>query len=183
MTARTVLLALACLVPVALPAAAQPADHSDAAREAMAPMQWWVGRWEGEGWVMTPDRQRRTMEVVETVEARIDGQVLVFEGVGTDPVSGRVGHHALGVLSWDGADGAYRMRTFRSGGVLDPDVEVRENGTLVWGFPQGTGRVRFTITHTEDDRWVELGELSPDGEQWFPMLGMDLRRAEPPGAP
>lgn len=161
----------------ALPSA-QPPDHSQATEKAMTPMQWWVGRWEGTGWVMTPDRQRVEIEVVEIVEARIDGQVLVFEGIGTDPASGLVGHHALGVLSYDGGSESFRLRTFRSGGVIDPDVEVRDDGTLIWGFAQGPGRIRFTITHTEDDRWVELGEYSPDGEQWFPMLGMDLSRAE-----
>jgi hypothetical protein len=180
--ARFLVLFLA-LVPLAPPLPAQPADHSEAAREAMAPLQWWVGRWEGTGWAMTPDRQRVETAVVETVESRIDGQVLVFEGLGTHPETGAVGHHALGVLAWDGAAGEYRMRTFRSGEVLDPEVEVHEDGTLTWGFAQGPGRVRFTITHTADDRWVETGEYSPDGERWFPMFGMDLHRAGEPASP
>jgi len=169
-------------LPFAPPLAAQPADHSEAVEKAMAPMSWWVGRWEGPGWTMGPDRQRTEVEVVEIVESRIDGQVLVFEGIGTDAATGKVGHHALGVLSFDGDEQTYRLRTFRSGGVLDPDVEVKPDGTLIWGFDQGSGRIRFTVRHTEDDRWVETGEYSPDGQQWFPMLGMELSRVGTAGS-
>jgi hypothetical protein len=174
---RFAIFALSLLL-AALPAAAQ-APESGAA-EAMRRLAFLHGTWRGEGvTTMGPGQQERAA-VLETAQPRLDGTVLLVEGLGWKGTQGaadyRVVHQALGVVSYDARRGGWAMRAYRGGGWVDAEVTVGD-GELVWAFDQpGAGRIRYTIRLDEQGRWHEVGERSPDGRRWHRFFEMRLSR-------
>lgn len=161
------------LLLVTQPLAAQEGAHP------MARLGHMVGRWEGDWTRTVGPGQTQTGRIVETVQAKQDGRVLVVEGLGREGEGGptdRVIHDALGFITWDAAAGRYAMRAFRDGVPVDAVVEVTGDA-VVWGFDDPrAGRIRFTARITAD-RWHELGELSRDGgATWMPFMETTLRR-------
>jgi hypothetical protein len=160
------------LVLVTQPLAAQTAAHP---MDRLAHM---VGRWEGD-WTMAGPGQTQTGRIVETVEAKQGGRVLVVEGLGREGRGGpddRVIHDALGFITWDADAGRYVMRAFRDGVPVDAVLEV-DGDAVVWGFDDPrAGRIRFTA-HITADTWHEVGELSRDnGATWVRFMETTLRR-------
>jgi hypothetical protein len=161
------------LLLVTHPLAAQEGAHP------MARLGHMVGRWEGEWTRTVGPGQRQTGRIVETVQAKQAGRVLVVEGLGREGEGGandRVIHDALGFITWDAAAGRYAMRAFRDGVPVDAVLEVHGDA-VVWGFDDArAGRIRFTANITAD-RWHEVGELSRDGgATWMPFMETTLRR-------
>lgn len=146
----------------------------------MAPLGWLVGEWRGLGSMQTP-AGRSTASVLEMVESRLEGRVLVIEGIGRDTAAGAGGHvvhHAFAVLSYDPDAGRYAMRAFRDGRFVDAETRLGD-GVFTWGFPVPGGRVRYHIRQDSGD-WLETGEYSPDGTNWRQFFEMRLRRAAAP---
>lgn len=170
------------LLLLATPAAAQaPADPAGAAAAEMRRLSFLLGTWRGEGVTTTgPGGQQERASVRETAQPRLDGSVLLFEGLGWQGTEGaadyRVVHQALGVVSWDARRGGWSMRAYRGGGWVDAEVTVGD-GELVWAFDQpGAGRIRYTIRLDEQGRWHEVGDRSTDGERWHRFFEMRLTR-------
>ena len=104
--------------PPAPPAASQPgrppAPDAVRLREAMKPFLPAVGKWRGEGWMqMGPGEPQRAVSE-ETVEMRLDGLVLVVEGLHhaklADGAAGKVVHHALAIVGTGNLDRSRRGR-------------------------------------------------------------------------
>lgn len=172
-------IAMLFLLLCAAPAVAQsPA----AQREAMKKFDWWVGVWEGEGWTLGPDGQRRPFKIRETIQSKLDGQVLLVEGVGTakgaDGAEGVV-HNALGLLSFDSKAQRYRfLATTTQGGYGETEMKVIEGG-YQWGMPTPNGgSFRYTIRLMPSGEWHEFGEWSRDGATWSKFHDMTLRRVK-----
>jgi hypothetical protein len=142
--------------------------------ELMEAVAWLDGEWEGSGWVqMGPERH--AFSQTESVTRRLDGLILVIDGLGRAADSGEVVHSAFAVVRVH--EGEYRISAYtHHGQYLDVPAQVAP-GTLVWGFRGPQGQIRFTITHTESDEWHEIGEATQDGEKWFQFLEMRLGRA------
>ncbi len=174
--------------PPAPAAAAQsgrpPAPDAAKLREAMKPFLPAVGHWRGEGWMqMGPGEPQRAVSE-ETVEMRLDGLVLVVEGLHhaklADGTAGKVVHHALAIISADSADpaGGYRFSTFLADGRAADARGNWESGKFVWAPPAPPGRqIRYVIDWTVADRWSEIGEMSTDGTTWTKFFEMNLTRA------
>lgn len=183
---RAAAAALALLAVLAGPgtAPAQEAEEGAASPdqvEAMQEVAWLVGEWRGEGTMRRGPGEPSPFTQTERVSRALGGRLLLVEGKGRartgDGEEGRVVHHAFGVLSWDREAGHYRFHAYRAdGGVVDAEAHL-EDGVLVWGFEIERGRLRDRIRRTEEDRWHEVGEYSPDGSTWHPFLEMTLRRA------
>jgi hypothetical protein len=177
---RFPILTLALLLAAAPAAAQAPADHTAAAAEAMQRLAFLHGTWRGEGvTTMAPGQQERAF-VLETTQPRLNGAVLVVEGLGWKGTQGaadyQVVHQALGVVSYDARRGGWAMRAYRGGGWVDADVTVGD-GELVWAFDQpGAGRIRYTIRMDEQGRWHEVGDRSSDGRRWHRFFEMRLTR-------
>jgi len=171
--------------PPAPPAASQPgrppAPDAVRLREAMRPFLPAVGKWRGEGWMqMGPGEPQRAVSE-ETVEMRLDGLVLVVEGLHhaklADGTAGKVVHHALAIASADPA-GGFRFSTFLADGRAADARGNWENGKFVWAPPAPPGRqIRYIIDWTVADRWSEIGEMSTDGTTWTKFFEMNLSRA------
>lgn len=162
------------MLAIAAPASAQVNTPARTVDSAMTPLAWLVGEWRGQGTMQTP-AGRQIADVHERVESRLEGRVLVIEGIGRDASSGQVAHHAFGVLSYDPDARRYAMRAFREGRFVDADTELND-GVFTWGFAVPGGRVRYHLRQ-EEGNWVETGEFSPDGATWRQFFEMRLNRA------
>lgn len=170
--------------PATKPDDAAPPIPPDA---GMSHLQWMVGDWEGEGWVMVAPDQRETFTITENVEERLDGEVLLVEGYGTtsdEAGTTRPVHEALGVITFDPQDGGFSYRTFRKGsGQLDPVVEIQPEGGFDWTFEieagQRKAKTRYATRRLEDGRWRESGFISlDDGKTWAQFFEMTLSRVD-----
>ena len=146
-----------------------------------------VGRWEGEGWIDVASGERRTFRESETVVAKLDGTVLLIEGVGrapaADPRQAGVVHDALALISWDEAGQVYRLQSHEaSGRAVDAEGRLAD-GAFIWSFPAGPARqVRFTIRLDARGRWEETGEMGAGAPvTWQKFFEMTLAKA--PAAP
>lgn len=170
---KTAWLALLLLLSAPASFAAEP----PAAASAMHKAAFLVGHWQGDGWiVMGPQHTRYTFRETETITAKQGGTLLLIEGAGHD-AQGKGIHDALAVMSWDAAAQHYRWQAWSDGAhYIDTTATVGDN-TLTWGFkePQA-GTLRFTIKLDAQGRWVETGEINPDGQHWYPFFGMTLVR-------
>lgn len=80
------------------------------------------------------------MELIQTEEAqyKLDGLILIIEGIGRTKADGQVALRALGIISYDEEAGIYRMRAYNDGRYLETDVKLSENGEgITWGFALG----------------------------------------------
>lgn len=167
---RSLVLALLAAVPLAH---ADPG--ADAGMEAMNAIAFLEGRWEGSGWMQRGPEERHTFTSTESVERRLDGRLLIVEGLHHGP-NDEVVHHAMAVISYDDGEGTYRFRSYMAGGEANDCEGALSDGAFVWGMRTERGRVRFTIT-VEDDAWHEVGHFSPDdGGSWLPFFEMTLER-------
>jgi len=166
---------------IALATVAAPLGAQAPAATSMKQLDWIVGRWTGAGTMATGPGQRHNASVVETATLHAGGHVLVLQGLGKVKVEGKseemVVHDAFATI-WHDSTG-FRMQTFRSNGeVLRPEISVADR-KVVWGFQDPrAGRIRFTVTLTEDGEWHEVGDASRDnGANWMRFFEMKLRRA------
>lgn len=167
------LLALAIMVEAQTPGAAQRAE--------MKRLDFLLGQWQGEGWIMLGQGERRTFKQTETVQSKLDGLLMVVDGLGKGKTPEKqeevVVHNAFAVVSYDNETKTFRWRAYRADGfALDTEGKVGDK-SLAWGFrsPQG-GDIRFTINLTEKDQWNEVGEFSRDGKSWIKFFEMTLQR-------
>jgi hypothetical protein len=145
-----------------------------ASKEQMKKLAAWTGRWTG---TSTSQMQGKTESgtVEESIEWKVDGHALLINGLGKNK-EGKIVHEALGVLSFDSKDNKYRLRTWlRDGRNADAWFLVLGENSFQWGFDVPTGKIRYNIQLTQTT-WVESGEYSSDGTQWFPFFQMQLAR-------
>jgi hypothetical protein len=162
------------------PAAAQPQRPPDPAvliaaqREAMKPLAWMHGRWQGEAWSVTPDGKRHDLIQTERVGPMLDGTILVVEGKAFDRAGKPADFNAFGVISYDPMAKAYRFQSHAQGRSGNVPFEVRPDG-WAWGVDAGPVKIRYVTTYAAGV-WRETGEMTmPDGSK-RPILEMTLRR-------
>lgn len=150
---------------------------------AMKKLDFLIGKWKGIGWQMTPQGAKEDAMVEENIRPKLDGLVLMVEGVGkrTDPETGKemIVHNALGLMSYDPYGGGYKMQSHLSNGrSTTADAKFNDDGSFVWWFKTPQGTIRYTIKLNSADQWHEIGEFSADGENWRQFFEMTLDRVE-----
>lgn len=167
---------------LSIPAVAQQPDSIQ--REAISKLNWLAGQWKGEGFAEYRPGQRSYVNMTETIEPRLNGTVLLIEGLGrrklADAQEGEIVHNAMAVVSYDEKAKKYRWQAWRipGGSYLDTDLKVGDQ-TLEWSMttPQG-GATRFAIKLNEKGEWHEIGEYSPDNKSWNKFFEMTLRKVK-----
>ncbi len=180
MRRRTSLGLFSAAVLLAGPAAFGQAPQPPAGQvEAMKKLDRWVGEWKGSGWAAYGPGQRNEFTIVEKVQRKLGGSVLLVEGRGTKKADGGevVVHEALALLSYDDAAKRYRWQAHDLRGQAITVEPKLIDGGIEWGFRSGERgvTVRFTI-QIDEKRWHEVGEVSPDGKTWSKFLEMTLQR-------
>lgn len=171
--------ALILLLVLPILAAAQMAAPSPAAE--MKKLDFLVGQWKGEGWMEFRPGQRETFKINENIQRKVDGAVLLIEGLGTTKKPGQSEevpiHKAFAIVEYDVRAKHFRFRAYRAGsGSVDVEPQVGEN-TLSWGFhDERGGEIKFTIKLNDKGQWFEIGEYSSDSKTWHKFLEMTLSR-------
>ncbi|HYG18367.1 MAG TPA: hypothetical protein VD816_05530 [Ohtaekwangia sp.] len=150
-------------------------------KEKMKVFAGWIGRWQGEGSMQRGPGEPKKSTVDERIESKLDGTVMVVEGVGKALPGGEVVHHALGILSYDQKSDQYKFRTYLNDGRnTDAWFNVVGENNFQWGFdiPNG-GKTRYSITLDPAQKsWVEIGEYTADGNNWLKFFEMRLTKKE-----
>jgi hypothetical protein len=126
---------------------------------AMQKLDFLLGKWSGDG------RMFRSGEAVdffqtERAEYRLDGLLLLIEGIGRNKSDGELMLQALGIISYDDEVGAYHMRAYNNGRYVETEVklEASEKG-LTWGFVLSEIRTKSVLRVNEKGQWTELHEI------------------------
>lgn len=156
--------------------AAQAPDAAPV-RAAIARLEFMVGRWHGEAWQLRGNERVQT-RMVETVERKLGGTVLLVEGLGTISVpddEDRIVHHALGVISFDPSSSTYKLRSYLATGQSGDFTLALVDDGVSWTRDVPGGTVRNTARFGNDE-WNEVGEFSRDGVTWTQVMELRLRR-------
>ena len=146
-------------------------------RAEMEKLRWIIGNWKGTGWIQRGPQGKKEFIQTETIEGKLDGLVLIIEGRGTSKEDGCLVHNALAVVSYDERAKTFRWRAFtHEGRQTDAVAKVGAN-SLEWGLdlPE-RGRVKYTLTRGKNGEWVEVGEMTQDGQTWHKFFEMILRK-------
>ncbi len=162
---------LAC----ASPAPAQVADPAvlAAQRERMAALDWMNGEWVGTAEIMTAPGQYRTIRHTERIGPMLDGTIKVIEGHSYE-ADGATAFNAFAVLSWDGENSRYVMRSYAAGRVGDFPLETTPTG-WTWSTLARGGEIHYTTVHT-DEGWTETGEFIAPGREPMRVITLSLHR-------
>jgi hypothetical protein len=133
----------------------------DAQREAMKKLGFLVGKWAGEARLLRGVGEWTELIQTEEVEYKLDGLIMVIEGVGRRKSSGRTVLQAFGVISYDDESGTYHLRAFNDGRFLETATKLMEESSgMRWGFALGEIRTNTMLRINERGEWTELGEIS-----------------------
>jgi hypothetical protein len=132
-----------------------------AQREAMKKLGFLIGKWSGEARVLRGPSEWAELAQTEETSYKLDGLVLMIEGVGRNKSDGAAALQALGLVSYDDEAGVYRMRAFNDGRWLETEVQLDvESKSLRWGFALGEFKTNSMLRINEKGEWTELAELT-----------------------
>ena len=160
---------------LSLLAADQPTSKEVQLRE-MKKLDWFVGHWKGTGWIQMGPQGRHEFTQSETIEAKLDGLVLVIEGAGKAKEDGSTVHTALAFVSYDHRANKFRWHAFTPEGQMDTEAKVGTD-TLEWTLEiPKRGRMRYAITRNEKGEWFEVGEMIQEDQTRHKFFEMTLRK-------
>jgi hypothetical protein len=146
----------------------------EAQRAAMKKLQFLVGEWSGEASALRGPGQFVDLVQTESAQFKLDGLVLVIEGVGRAKADRKTALQALGFITFDDDVGTYRMRAFNDGRWLETEVKLADGeNSISWGFVLGEFKTTTVLCVNDKGEWTELGQLVI-GER-PPQKMMDLR--------
>jgi hypothetical protein len=120
-----------------------------------------VGEWSGEASAARGPGVVVDLVQSEVAQFKLDGLVLMIEGVGRTKSDGKLALQALGLISFDDASDGYRMRAYNDGRWLETDVTLLEDGTgLSWGFSLGEITTKSVLRINDKGEWTELAEIT-----------------------
>jgi hypothetical protein len=162
-----------------VPSMAQPprAPDIEAQRVALKKLDFLVGKWSGEARVLRGPGE--TLELIQTEEAqyKLDGLILIIEGIGKTKADGKVALQALGIVSYDDEAGTYRMRAYNDGRYLETDLKLSENGKgITWGFALGEIKTSSVLRINEKGEWTELTEIAVGSQPARKLMELTVSR-------
>ena len=158
-------------------AQAPQTPNIEAQRAAMKRLDFLVGEWSGQASAARGPGIVVELEQSEVAQFKLDGLVLMIEGVGRTKSDGKLALQALGLISFDDASGAYRMRAYNDGRWLETDVKLLEDGKgLSWGFSLGEISTKSVLRINEKGEWTELAEITVGGRASQKLMELVVRR-------
>jgi len=137
------------------------APDLEAQRAAMKKLGFLVGKWSGEARILRPSGAPLELIQTEEAEYKLDGLVLMIEGVGRSKTDGGLKLQALGIVSYDDKAKAYRMRAYNDGRYLETEVKPTDDGEgLTWGFALGEIKTSAVLRINDKGEWTELHEIT-----------------------
>lgn len=93
----------------------------------MRKLSFLVGNWMGETRIFRGDGDPADLVQTEEAQYKLDGLILLIEGVGRTKSDARPVLQALGIVSYDDEHGTYHMRAFNDGRFLETEVKLLED--------------------------------------------------------
>ena len=147
----------------------------EAQRAAMKKLGFLVGKWTGEAHLLHGPAESRELLQTEEAQYRLDGLILVIEGIGRTKSAGQPVIQALGIISYED-DTGYRMRAFNNGRFLEAQVKLLEESPgMTWGFVLGEIRTNSVLRINESGEWAELAEITIGSEPPKKLLELTVR--------
>src|SRR5947207_10542567 len=150
----------------------------EAQRTAMKRLGFLVGEWSGEASVLRGPGEFVELAQTESAQFKLDGLVLLIEGVGRSKSDGKLALQALGLVSFDDETGTYHMRAFNDGRWLETEVKLADSGnSMSWGFTLGQFKTTTILRINDNGEWTELGELIIGDRPPQNMMELRVRRS------
>ena len=177
MVRTTFLFLLAALLGSPCMAQTPHAPNVEAQRIAMKKLEFLAGEWSGEATVLRGPGQFVDMTQTESAQFKLDGLVLMIEGVGRTRTDGKISLQALGLISFDDETGMYKMRAFNDGRWLETEVKLSDGGNSIsWGFALGAFKTATVLRINEKGEWTEHGEITVGERPPQKMMDLKVRR-------
>jgi hypothetical protein len=151
-----VALSLSCM------AQSPPVPDIEAQRAALKKLDFLVGNWSGETRIFRVPGEP-PLELMQTEEAqyKLDGLILVIEGVGKTKAEGKAALQAFGIVSYDDEDGTYHMRAYNDGRYLETNLKLSSEGKGIdWGFALGEIKTSSVLRINAKGEWTEQTEIA-----------------------
>jgi hypothetical protein len=127
----------------------------------MKKLSFLVGKWSGEARILRGPGESVELAQTEEAQYKLDGLVLMIEGIGRSKSDGKLALQALGMISYDDEAGVYRMRAFNDGRYMETEVKLTDSGEgITWGFALGEIKTSSTLRINEKGDWTELTEIT-----------------------
>jgi hypothetical protein len=140
-------------------AAQQPGmPNADAQREAMKKLAYLAGHWSGPVSISRGPGEPLKLIQTENVQYKLDGLVLLIEGVSTGS-DGKKQFQALATVAYDDASHAYRFRAYKEGHYIDTELTVQSDG-FAWGFEAGPAKIQNAMHLTAKGEWQETTDVT-----------------------
>ena len=148
-----------------------------AQRVAMKKLGFLVGKWNGEARLLRGPSEWVDLQQSEEAQYKLDGLILVIEGVGRTKSDGHSVLQALGVISFDDETATYRIRAFNDGRFLESEVKLLDQDrVMTWGFALGQVTTKSVLRINESGEWTELAEIKIGSEPPKKLLELTVRR-------
>jgi hypothetical protein len=148
----------------------------EAQREAMKRLGFLVGKWAGEARLLRGPTESVELLQTEEVQYKLDGLIVVIEGVGRTKSGGQLVLQAFGIISYDDERGTYRLRAFNDGRFLETQMKLLEAGKgMTWGFALGEIKTNSVLRINERGEWTELAEISIGSQPSKKLLELTVR--------
>jgi hypothetical protein len=145
-------------------------------REAMQKLAFLAGKWVGQAHLLRGATE--FVELVQTEDAhyKLDGLVLVIEGVGRTASGSQPLLQAFGIISYDDEGGTYCLRAFNDGRFLETEVRLLEQGKgMTWGFALGEIKTKSVLRINERGEWTEVAEIFVGSQPAKKLLQLTVR--------
>jgi len=149
----------------------------DAQRAAMKKLSFLVGEWSGEASVLRGPGVFAELVQTEAAEYKLDGLVLMIEGVGRTKSDGKLVLQALGFITFDDSAATYRMQAYNDGRWLNTEVKLLDDRrSLGWGFTLGEMSTKSVLRINDRGEWTEAAELTIGGNPPQKLIELVVHR-------
>jgi hypothetical protein len=152
------------------------APDLESQRAAMKRLSFLTGKWVGEAHLL---RGGEPLDLIQTEQAeyKLDGLLLMIEGIGRSKLDGHIALQALAMVSYDDEIGAYRMRAFNDGRCLETELKLLDNGRgIAWGFALGEIKTSSVLEITEKGDWTECTQITIGSAPARLLMELSVRR-------
>jgi len=151
----------------------------NAQRAAMQRLAFLIGKWSGEARLLRGPGQWLDMNQTEDAQYKLDGLLLLIEGVGRSKSDGQQVLQALGIISFDDETATYRMRAFNDGRFLESEVKLLgEPNAITWGFSLGQYKTNSVLRINALGEWTELAEITIASDPPKKLLELTVHRVK-----
>ena len=147
----------------------------EAQKTAMKKLAFLAGKWSGDATAQQRGPEPVKIAQTEDIQFRLDGLILLIEGTGRDPVTGKSMFNALGIVNYDDLKKEYRIKAYNGGRTIEAPFEVSESG-FAWAFKTGPADVRNEMKVDEKGMWIETTTVKIEGRAPFTTVRMSLKK-------